>query len=593
MSLIGTSDLHGHVEGVTFTVPDAAGTPREVQRGGLPLFAGYMTNLRRQHPALLLDGGDLFQGTLTSNLGEGQGVIEAYNLIGYTAAAIGNHEFDYGPVGPRAVPRTGSDDDPTGALKARIAAARFPFLSVNVHDEATGKPVTWPNTYPSRLIPVPGAPDIRIGVIGGTAEDTPRTTNALNLRGLVIDKVVPGAREQARALRQQGAAAVVLVVHEGADCKRFDDPRDLSSCSNVDERVLGMAAQLAGEVDAIVGGHSHAGVAHFVGKVPVVQSYMGGRAFGRIDLHFRRAAGTVALQPERTQIFPPTEVCSVAPRPRTGPPPMPKGPGTALPPEGPRTAARPLCEKDTLGGTALTPVEYEGQKVVQDPAVAAALAPHIARAVAVRGEKIGVTLKDRLGRNFRNESSIGTVLADLIREGAELTSGTKVDVGFQNGGGVRADLPVGELTYGDLYEVLPFDNRLAILRLPGKALVELMRANLLASSGVLNPSGLQVEARCQGADLLVNLLDGAGRPIQPERVYTVATSDFLAAGGDNFGAVVRGLPAAAVTYYDDAPPLRDIVLRAMRRHPQLGLPERPVARLRLPMSRPVRCAAAP
>ena len=65
---------------------------------------------------LLLDGGDLFQGTMASNLTEGAVVIDAMNALGYAAAALGNHEFDFGPAGQRSVALAG--DDPFGALKA-------------------------------------------------------------------------------------------------------------------------------------------------------------------------------------------------------------------------------------------------------------------------------------------------------------------------------------------------------------------------------------------------------------------------------------------------------------------------------------------
>ncbi len=89
LSIVGTADLHGAIlanEG----------------RGGLALLAGYVANLRAARAAdnggvILLDGGDLFQGTLESNLNEGAAVISAYNIIGYTASAVGNHEFDFGP----------------------------------------------------------------------------------------------------------------------------------------------------------------------------------------------------------------------------------------------------------------------------------------------------------------------------------------------------------------------------------------------------------------------------------------------------------------------------------------------------------------
>jgi 5'-nucleotidase len=75
------------------------------ERGGVELFGGYLRNLRAARMrdgggVLLVDSGDMFQGTLESNLNEGAAVIRAYNAFGYAAAAIGNHEFDFGPAGP-------------------------------------------------------------------------------------------------------------------------------------------------------------------------------------------------------------------------------------------------------------------------------------------------------------------------------------------------------------------------------------------------------------------------------------------------------------------------------------------------------------
>src|SRR5512143_2481080 len=84
LSIVGTNDLHGHVE-------------------RLPALAGYVARLRelraKDGGLLVLDAGDMFQGTLESNMNEGKAVIAAYDAIGYDAAALGNHDFDYGPVG--------------------------------------------------------------------------------------------------------------------------------------------------------------------------------------------------------------------------------------------------------------------------------------------------------------------------------------------------------------------------------------------------------------------------------------------------------------------------------------------------------------
>src|SRR5450432_1788836 len=119
ITILGTSDTHGALD-------------------RLPILAGFVDNVRAARKAdggavVLVDAGDLFQGTLESNLAEGAPVIAAFNAIGYDAVAIGNHEFDFGPVGPAVTPQA-PGDDARGALKARAAQAHFPLLDANLLD---------------------------------------------------------------------------------------------------------------------------------------------------------------------------------------------------------------------------------------------------------------------------------------------------------------------------------------------------------------------------------------------------------------------------------------------------------------------------
>ena len=112
ISVVATTDLHGRIE-------------------SLPWLSGHVANLEAARAGqggavLLVDSGDMFQGTLESNLGEGAAVVRGYNALGYAAAAIGNHEFDFGPAGPAHVPGD-SGADPRGAIKARAREAQFPL----------------------------------------------------------------------------------------------------------------------------------------------------------------------------------------------------------------------------------------------------------------------------------------------------------------------------------------------------------------------------------------------------------------------------------------------------------------------------------
>src|SRR5204862_183788 len=86
----------------------------------------------------------------------------AYNALGYDAAAIGNHEFDFGPVGPATSPRA-PGDDPRGALEARAAEAHFPFLAANLIVESTGAAPAWPNVVGTKLFTVADIKVVRTG----------------------------------------------------------------------------------------------------------------------------------------------------------------------------------------------------------------------------------------------------------------------------------------------------------------------------------------------------------------------------------------------------------------------------------------------
>ena len=234
LSFLGLNDLHGRLR-------------------ALPGFAGYATNLRRVRAAdggavALVDAGDMFQGTLESNLTEGASVISAYRVLGMTVATLGNHEFDFGPVGETAV------GDPQGAIRARIREATFPILSANLVVRGTHDSPNWEKLQRSALINVGG---VRVGFVGLLTRETPSIVNAAWFAGLDVDELAPALLREAQALRAAGAEVVIGVAHAGAECKDFSDPSDLSSCTPDAEIFEVARAMPQGAVDAIFAGHSH------------------------------------------------------------------------------------------------------------------------------------------------------------------------------------------------------------------------------------------------------------------------------------------------------------------------------------------------
>jgi 2',3'-cyclic-nucleotide 2'-phosphodiesterase (5'-nucleotidase family) len=122
-----------------------------------------------------------------------------------------------------------------------------------------------------------------------------------------------------------------------------------------------------------------------------------------------------------------------------------------------------------------------------------------------------------------------------------------------NGGGLRADLPAGELTYGALFRALPFDNHLAILEVPGRTVRAIVSRNVVSGHGALSFSGVHV--RLRGCE--VESIEVHGRALQDDATYRIVTNDYLAGGGSGFDAIA--IPPEQITILWDRPVLRDVV----------------------------------
>lgn len=252
LRLIGTNDVHGALE----ARPDANG----VLRGGLAYVATAIERAKAEclPPRctwLLLDGGDEFQGTPASNFAFGRPIVDIFNRLGYAAAALGNHEFDWGQ----------------DTLRARMRQARYPFLSANVRD-TLGRAVPWIRR--DTLIVRDG---LRIGIIGVSTRQTATSTRASNVVGLRFDDPAPVVDSLTRTLRSNGADVVVVVAHAGAFCDRNGE----TACSG---EIVDLAQHVTQHVDAIISGHTHLLVNSVVNGIPIVQGRSSGQAIDVVDL---------------------------------------------------------------------------------------------------------------------------------------------------------------------------------------------------------------------------------------------------------------------------------------------------------------------
>ena len=250
LRIIATNDFHGALE----PRPDASG----VRRGGAAYVAAAIDRARAECvprcETLLLDAGDLFQGTPASNLSFGRPVVDYYNRMGYAASALGNHEFDWG----------------VDSLRARMRQAQFGIFGANVR-YTDGRDVEW---IPNDTIVTRGR--TRIGIIGVSTVSTPTTTRAANVVGLRFDDPAPIVDSIGTALRKRGANFVVVIAHAGASCQR-------AGTTDCGGEIIDLARKLTTKVDAIVSGHTHTFVNTEVKGIPIVQARSSGRAIDVID----------------------------------------------------------------------------------------------------------------------------------------------------------------------------------------------------------------------------------------------------------------------------------------------------------------------
>jgi 5'-nucleotidase len=496
---VHTTDVHGWFNGHAETPP---GGGEGVVWGGLPVLSSYIEALRATHGGrvVVVDSGDMYQGTLESNMFEGAAMIRGYNRIGYAAAAVGNHEFDFGPVGEDVVARK-PGDDPLGAVKRNAELAMFPLLSANMVEKATGKVPDWAKPY--TIVQRGGA---KIGIIGLSTPDTPNVTMAANVITLSFTDPVAATINAAKELRAQGVDAVIVIAHMGGRCTKNDDPHSLESCEDNHEAMKLLNALPQGTIDAYFGGHTHSRMRHYVNGIPTMQAGALSREFSVLDLWIDTQNDKVTKSELRQH----TMICPAVYE------------GTEL------------CDPRDAAGKKLVPRMYLGRKIEPDRRVAVSLEPYLRRVASKRDERLGVKVGTAFTRTYTGESPLGNLLTDALREG------TGADVAFMNSGGIRADLRAGDLIYGDIFAVSPFDNYPTVVNMTGKQLQDFL--SLTGERGVMQTSGMRytLDAAKPRGQRLVSATVG-GQPIEPDRIYRVAMPDFVAAGGDGTTEVMNAI----------------------------------------------------
>ncbi len=271
IAIYHTSDIHGwYYSRPADFGPDNAGE----KIGG---FAALSALLKKEKaPHLLLDSGDFFQGTPEGNFTKGLAIVKMMNLLGYGAAAVGNHEYDY------------FEDN----LRKLAAAAEFPFLGANIYVKDTGKNADY--AKPFKIFKVGKRKIAVIGVANKYTKQSvmPGYADHLDFR----DEAAEVAKLMGTVQKKNPDAIMVLghvCASMGSSLKIIGrewspKPADFSEGS------LAIARKVPG-ISVIMGGHCHAGFPRgYLDKesgVLVAESYSNLNAVSRIELNFNDKTG--------------------------------------------------------------------------------------------------------------------------------------------------------------------------------------------------------------------------------------------------------------------------------------------------------------
>lgn len=172
---------------------------------------------------------------------------------------------------------------------------------------------------------------------------------------------------------------------------------------------------------------------------------------------------------------------------------------------------------------------------------------------------IGYAEKEIYNGRKANETPLGNLVADICQQRATKEFGKFVDLGFVTYGGLRTSIPAGPIRVSDIFEIMPFENELVVLEVDATIVRQLFeylantRNIAISNSQVLIQSG-------KLKDFLIN-----NEPLEEDRIYYIATSDYLASGGDN----MHFLKSAKKIYFTNIK-CRDMIIQAIEELHQQG-----------------------
>ena len=374
-------------------------------------------------------------------------------------------------------------------IKARSAQAQFPLLGANVIEDSTGQVAEFLEPY--TMLDING---INIAILGIATTITPDLSFPDHVAGLTFLPEIQTSREWVPKLKDLGADLVILETHAWTPYDRDAAYRQLLSDLRENKikpdkhgaSALEIAAMVPG-IDVIFSGHVHRGFntpyTDPVNHTLLFQNYANGTGLGHVNLYIHRKTKELAgydFVVDNSAIF--------------------------------------------------TLVEDEFWLDEKADAMISA-----AKAKAEEGfHEVIATLPMPLRRASEGQSLLGNMICDAM------TVVGGADIAFTNFGGVRADLNAGPLTPADLFSVLPFGNIITIFNVSGDFIKELMEDRVMGNSRGMLVSGMEVTVdRRKPNRERITIHTIQGNPFDPNKIYKMAVSDYLAEGNSGYGRLTE------------------------------------------------------
>lgn len=524
VGIVAINDFHGNLEPPHTAVraPDGKGGQIGVPAGGAAWLASAIDSVRARYPNhLTLSAGDLIGASqLSSALFLDEPTIGVANRIGLDFNAVGNHEFDKGRDELKRIATGGCAKLTTRepCRLERYAGPRFPFLAANSL-EADGSTLFAPYGLKSFG---KGRGKVTVGVIGLTLRETSDLTSREGLKGVHFADEAETANALVPRLKQLGADAIVLLIHQGGRTK-LGDP---NSCEDLTAGIRPILDKLDPRVDLVVSGHTH-------------WAYICDYAQYNRDKPFLLTSAGVAGQ----------LVTDIA---------------LTIDPAAHRVVARQAHNVivQSEGYTSAT-ARYDPTALYPQFSPRADVAEYVGKYVAAAKadiEKRAGRLAGRVARPGGDASRTGGSLGQLIAD-AQLAATRDADaqIAFMNPFGVRSPHEVvpaadGTVTFGQLYLVQPFTNNLVTMTLTGAELKAVLEEGFDDNQPVqvLSPSAgfaYSYDLSRPVGQRVVGMTLG-GQPIDPAANYRVTVNSFLAGGGDSFSTFAKGRDPAIARLTD-------------------------------------------